>query len=250
MEARLAAHGSGAAARSAEFGQRYLNIDIGGATTKLAVCEGGRVVATAALAIGGRLVATDTDDRIVRLEPAGAMHGRPAGFDWAHGRRRPLVRTQSRRCADGRHSDRRAHRLRSPAMRSQPLSLTGPLPSFADIDAMMVSGGVGEYVYGRETRSFGDLGLPLGRALADRIAAGALPWPLHAGGRMHPRNRARRVVIQRATVAAARAASRIRQASCRVAICRWYGPACRSATCIDSDDGRPRDPCRFRKPST
>jgi ethanolamine utilization protein EutA len=41
-----------------------------------------------------------------------------------------------------------------------------------------VSGGVGEYVYGRERRSFGDLGLPLGRALAARIDRGELPWPL------------------------------------------------------------------------
>jgi ethanolamine utilization protein EutA len=68
MEARLAAHGSGAAQRSLATGKRFLNIDIGGATTKLAICEGGSVVAAAALAIGGRLVATDADDRIVRLD--------------------------------------------------------------------------------------------------------------------------------------------------------------------------------------
>ena len=42
----------------------------------------------------------------------------------------------------------------------------------------MFSGGVAEYVYGTETRDFGDLGRRLGTALADRIDAGALPAPL------------------------------------------------------------------------
>ena len=41
---------------------------------------------------------------------------------------------------------------------------------------MIFSGGVAEYVYGTETRDFGDLGRRLGRALADR--AGELPAPL------------------------------------------------------------------------
>jgi ethanolamine utilization protein EutA (predicted chaperonin) len=43
---------------------------------------------------------------------------------------------------------------------------------------VIFSGGVAEYVYGTETRDFGDLGRRLGAALADRIAAGALPAPV------------------------------------------------------------------------
>ena len=46
----------------------------------------------------------------------------------------------------------------------------------------MFSGGVGEYVYGREDRDFGDLGRRLGRAIRRRIDAGALPWPLLPAG--------------------------------------------------------------------
>ena len=46
----------------------------------------------------------------------------------------------------------------------------------------MFSGGVGEYVYGRETRDFGDMGRRLGRAVRRRIDAGALPWPLLPAG--------------------------------------------------------------------
>jgi ethanolamine utilization protein EutA len=43
---------------------------------------------------------------------------------------------------------------------------------------VIFSGGVAEYVYGKESQSFGDLGAPLGRALRRRINEGALPWPL------------------------------------------------------------------------
>ena len=46
----------------------------------------------------------------------------------------------------------------------------------------MVSGGVAEYVYGREERDFGDMGRRLGQALRKRLDAGALPWPLLPAG--------------------------------------------------------------------
>jgi ethanolamine utilization protein EutA len=46
----------------------------------------------------------------------------------------------------------------------------------------MFSGGVGEYVYGRETRDFGDMGRRLGRAIRARVDAGALPWLLLPAG--------------------------------------------------------------------
>jgi ethanolamine utilization protein EutA len=42
----------------------------------------------------------------------------------------------------------------------------------------MVSGGVGEYVYDRETRDFGDLGGRLGHAIRQRFDAGRFPFPL------------------------------------------------------------------------
>lgn len=177
MEARLAAFGSGAAARSAEFGQRFLNVDIGGATTKLAICENGDVIATAALAIGGRLVATSKDDSIIRLEPWGRKHAAQAGFAWEPDgcATWPERQAVARAMADLLVA---AITGKLAPEASAALHLTEPLPGLDGIDGIIVSGGVGEYVYGRETRSFGDLGLPLGRALAGLIDRGALPWPL------------------------------------------------------------------------
>jgi ethanolamine utilization protein EutA len=56
------------------------------------------------------------------------------------------------------------------------LYLTDPILDFGRIDGIMFSGGVGEYVYGRETRDFGDMGLRLGQAIRRKLDAGALPW--------------------------------------------------------------------------
>ncbi len=53
MEAAPAAYGSGAVETSRRDGLRLLNVDVGGATTKLAPIEAGRVRATAALRGGG-----------------------------------------------------------------------------------------------------------------------------------------------------------------------------------------------------
>ncbi|MEU6851555.1 ethanolamine ammonia-lyase reactivating factor EutA [Actinacidiphila alni] len=185
MEAMLAAYGSGAAKASYDMGLRILNVDIGGGTTKLAVLEGGRVTATAALHIGGRLQVTDEAGRIVRLEPAGREHAARAGLDWALG---------GTAGADGTGrvaramADDLAAAVTAAAAGSEPpaevrrLYLTEPLPALGRIDGLMFSGGVAEYVYGREERRFGDLGLPLGHALRDRAASGALPYPLLPAG--------------------------------------------------------------------
>jgi ethanolamine utilization protein EutA len=85
MESMLAAYGSGAARVSHDQGLRLLNIDIGGGTTKLGLVERGKVIATAALHVGGRLQVVDEKGRIRRLDPAGQAHARRAGFDWKVG---------------------------------------------------------------------------------------------------------------------------------------------------------------------
>ena len=58
------------------------------------------------------------------------------------------------------------------------LWLTAPISGAKNYDAIIFSGGVGEYVYGKESKSFGDLGAPMGRALRHQISNGALRWQL------------------------------------------------------------------------
>ncbi len=62
------------------------------------------------------------------------------------------------------------------------LYLTDPIADLGRIDAIIFSGGVGEYIYQREARDFGDMGPHLGRAIRERIAAGAFPWPVLPAG--------------------------------------------------------------------
>jgi len=181
LEAMLAAYGSGAARVSHAEGKRILNIDIGGGTTKLAVVEGGRIVAMAAVHIGGRLQVVDGNDRITRLDPAGRYLAAEAGFQWKPGDSAP--REDLARVAEWMADALiRAIRERPLSHAIEHLYLTEPIGDFGRIDGVMFSGGVGEYVYGRETRDFGDLGKLLGTVLARRLGQGALPWPLLPAG--------------------------------------------------------------------
>ncbi len=181
MEAMLAAYGSGAARVSSDQGKRILNIDIGGGTTKLALVENGKVVATAAIHIGGRLQVVDEHGRIVRLDPAGQHHAAQAGFHWHKGDTIDvgLMDKVAAYMADALLAAIRMRPLPAPLAQ---LYLTDPIAELGRIDGIMLSGGVGEYVYSREDRDFGDMGRRFGHALRQRIDAGALPWPLLPAG--------------------------------------------------------------------
>ena len=177
MEAMLAAYGSGAARVSHDEGKRLLNIDMGGGTTKLALVESGRIVGTAAVHIGGRLQVVDAAQCIVRLDPAGRHLAAKAGFSWSLGDRAAPADM-------ARVAEWMADALIA-AIRERPLPhaiehlyLTEPLADLGRIDGVMFSGGVAEYVYRRESRDFGDMGKLLGSAIARKLEAGALPWPL------------------------------------------------------------------------
>src|SRR6202011_220521 len=181
MESMLAAYGSGASKVSHDQDKRILNIDIGGGTTKLAIVEKGNVIATAALHIGGRLHVVDEIGRLVRLDPAGKFHARQAGFYWNRGD--VLSPSQLERVAENMAD------LLIVALTQRPvpqviehLYLTDPIGELGHIDGLMFSGGVGEYVYGREDRDFGDMGRRFGSALRRRIENGALPWPMLPAG--------------------------------------------------------------------
>jgi ethanolamine utilization protein EutA len=179
MEAMLAAYGSGAVRASHDRQERILNIDIGGGTTKLAIIDKGTVQATAAIHVGGRLQVTDADGNITRLDPAGRHHAAIAGFDWNLGDR--VAPSDLDSVAAGMAATLMAA-LRSPplAQSVRQLYLTDPIEDFGRIDGVIVSGGVGEYVYGREERDFGDMGKRLG--LAFRSALAGLAWPLLPAG--------------------------------------------------------------------
>jgi ethanolamine utilization protein EutA len=191
MESMLAAYGSGAAKISHDAAIPLLNIDIGGGTTKLAFVQGGTVVRTAAIHLGGRLAVVDADGRLTRLDPAGRRLASLAGCDWTLGEQ--VSEAELDRVASWM-ADALVDALTnsSPGREVDSLWLTEPLRiddahlrqglGGQAIKGAMVSGGVGEYVYDREERDFGDLGRRFGRAVRERFDSGRLPLPLLPAG--------------------------------------------------------------------
>lgn len=181
MEAMLAGFGSGAARVSHDQGNRILNVDIGGGTTKLGLIDRGRVVATAAIHVGGRLQVMDPDGRIVRLDPAGRNLAESVGCSWSLGDR--VEPSDLDRVAEWM-ADAIVLAASGGPLPDQvaQLFLTDPIVDSGGVDAIMFSGGVAEYVYGRESRDFGDIGRRLGEALRDRIEQGLFPAPVLPGG--------------------------------------------------------------------
>src|ERR1700722_15302048 len=180
MEAMLAAYGSGAARVSSDEHKRVLNIDIGGGTTKLGLVENGKVIATAAVHIGGRLQVVE-DGKIVRPDPAGKHHAKRSGFAWNRGD--AIALADMEKVADGMADALVTAVTAHPLPHDiEHLYLTDPIAELGRVDGIMFSGGVSEYVYQREARDFGDMGPRLGRAIRERIAQGAFPWPVLPAG--------------------------------------------------------------------
>jgi ethanolamine utilization protein EutA (predicted chaperonin) len=181
MESMLAAYGSGAAKVSHARAAPLLNIDIGGGTTKLALVEAGRVVRTAAIHLGGRLAVVDAAGRLTRLDPAGRRLAALAGCDWTLGDRvsEDDLRRVTAWMADALVAA--VTQVQAPP-EVEGLWLTEPLGVAGDIAGAMFSGGVSEYVYGREERDFGDLGLRFGHAIRQRLDAGRFLVPLLPAG--------------------------------------------------------------------
>ena len=80
LETVMAAHGSGAAARSIRDRATVMNVDVGGGTSKIAICAEGRVIDLTALDVGARLICLDEAGRIVRVEEAGRRFAAELGI--------------------------------------------------------------------------------------------------------------------------------------------------------------------------
>jgi ethanolamine utilization protein EutA len=170
LEAVMAAHGSGAVARSRRDHTVVLNVDVGGGTTKIALCADGKVIAQTALDIGARLVCVDGSRRIVRIEAAAHLFAADLGFAMHMGEVLGSDRS-------GVLAELMADRLMeviaggSPVAGGTALLRAPPLPSVSEADCVTVSGGVSEYFYGNEKAEFGDLGRELASAIRRRLDA-------------------------------------------------------------------------------
>src|SRR5258705_13812074 len=80
LETVMAAYGSGAVQRSGRDKAMVMNVDIGGGTSKIAVCFEGKVIDLTAVDIGARLVGTDDAGKVIRMEEAGRQFAAELGI--------------------------------------------------------------------------------------------------------------------------------------------------------------------------
>jgi ethanolamine utilization protein EutA len=175
LEARLAAHGSGAVAVSKARDICLLHVDVGGGTTKLALIDRGAVVGLAAFAVGGRLIATDPRGDWTRIDQAARLVGEDLSLQVSP---QTLADASTRNSIVQRLAAAAADIILDapldPLARS--LLVTEPLPRQAMPVALTFSGGVAEYIFGQENCEFGDVAKPLAQALARELSRrAALP---------------------------------------------------------------------------
>jgi ethanolamine utilization protein EutA len=167
LEASLAAHGSGAVGLSA--GKTVLNIDIGGGTTKFAVVRDGRILQTAAVSLGARLVAWDDARVITRVETALRHYaGRSLRVgDTITAQDQESIVADMVACFGDLLDDILGDR--EPRGNARDLYITEPLTA-GDVDTICFSGGVSEYIYAEAATDRGDLGPALGAAIRKKLA--------------------------------------------------------------------------------
>ena len=176
LESVIAGRGSGAGEYSEKNAARVLNIDVGGGTSNYVVFEGGRVVDTACLNVGGHLLQIDASGRVSMVhEPAAIILRDLFGAD--------RVASQ----LSGQDLKQVAQRMAvlivevaqaKPSKLAQRLLMTEALREAYRFDAVFISGGVGECMVHPSAQSpyrFGDIGPLLAKSLGQQLVATDFP---------------------------------------------------------------------------
>jgi ethanolamine utilization protein EutA len=173
LESTLAAHGAGAVKLAKERGDCLLHVDIGGGTMKLALIDRGTFLGVAAVAVGGRLIATDDSGAWSRVDDSARLAAEALGLPTDPA---TLARPEVRKALARRLAGVAADYILGipPDALGAKLLLTEPLRRAIAPAAISFSGGVAEYFFGYEEREYGDiakeLAAELRAALKDRTA--------------------------------------------------------------------------------
>ncbi|MCH7567261.1 MAG: ethanolamine ammonia-lyase reactivating factor EutA [Nitrospirae bacterium] len=133
------------------------------------------------------MVAFDNDGIVTRIEEAGRKIGQATGIELALGKKveQNGLRSIASRMADSLFEVVHMGPL---STETQALLRLPPLSFRGKIDVVTFSGGVSEFIYGREARSFGDLGALLADEIKKRVQQLGVPV-------MEPAARIRATVI-------------------------------------------------------
>src|SRR5262249_22982320 len=130
-------------------------------------CAEGKVIDLTAVDVGARLVCVDDAGRINRIEEAGRRFAAELGIKLEMGA--PLPQEAAQALA-ARMADRLFEAMKGgvPSIDGSGLCRIDPLKGDRVITEVTFSGGVSEYIYGREAQSYGDLGVLLAQEIKAR----------------------------------------------------------------------------------
>ncbi|MBD3405331.1 MAG: ethanolamine utilization protein EutA [Candidatus Lokiarchaeota archaeon] len=173
FESVLAAFGSGAVAMSETEKKVIMNVDIGGGSSNIAICKDGKIIETGAINVGGRLIATDSNGIIVRLEDTGINVANELGYELELGyviseeKKKNVAQGLARalmECLEGKNESNLTKML----MMTEALRIIEP------VDIVTFSGGVAEYIYGVENKEYYDLGKYLAASIIELLSETSL----------------------------------------------------------------------------
>ncbi len=164
FESVIAAMGSGAALYSKESKKTVINIDIGGGTSNIAIAKDGDIIDAACVNVGGRLIAFDRENRIIRIEAPIRNLEEKIGVKFDY----DMVITEDQKKTISKILAESLFEVLNKSIKTEvarKLLMTNPIEYEGKIDEMIFSGGVAEYIYNKTDEEFGDLGKYLGEEI-------------------------------------------------------------------------------------
>ena len=164
FESVIAAMGSGAVQYSKDSKKTVINIDIGGGTSNIAIVKDGEIVEAACVNVGGRLIAFDKDNKVVRIEaPIRNLESKVGiKFDYNLQITEDQKRIMAKILAESLF-EVIEQKIESPIAKE--LLMTNELDFADEIEEIIFSGGVAEYIYEKTDKEYGDLGKLLGEEI-------------------------------------------------------------------------------------
>lgn len=180
LEAKMAAYGSGAVELTyggEGISHNILNVDVGGGTSKFAICRDSGVVETAAINVGARLFVLDDKDHLVRIEAPGEQILKSLGLSLKLG---DIMdhETQHKVCRQLAVSLVEVIKRGPLSPLTKDLLITPPITFKGPINHLIFSGGVSEYIYDCENNDFGDLGRILAGEIKELCFKPEFPIPV------------------------------------------------------------------------
>lgn len=188
FESLLGIMGSGITEQSKQQQKTFMNADVGGGTSNIAIASNGEVISTSCINVGGRLLGIDEQFKIWRIDEPTERVMIELKMDYKIG---DIISGQDIKIIAQEYAKALLEVMRGPATSkiAKMLMMTDDLDFSRPIDGYSFSGGVAEYIYGTENAlDFNDIGNYLAEEIKNLIYSHKLPL-------VEPENKIRATVI-------------------------------------------------------